>query len=186
MERNEKINAKKILFEAYKRLVPSAAYLAGSTAGFIASVAVFATWLLASARKKPSLSMEEEDKAIAGLRHDLAVEEARLRLLEKAREKALREGRDTEALDKAIEAEKEIIENMRSELALRELRLEALRRLQALGDKEALRQVTRLIEKIEKGKDFEEEQYRVLRELEDRWRRREIEITALREMLRHV
>ena len=43
-----------------------------------------------------------------------------------------------------------------------------------------------MVRRIEEGKGFEEQQLRVMKELEERWRRKEIEIGALKEVLRYA
>ena len=78
------------------------------------------------------------------------------------------------------------MENLRIELELRQLRLEALRRLKSIGDPKIIKAVEEMVEKIEKDKKFEDYQYKVLKELEERWKRKEIEINALREVLKHA
>jgi len=183
----EGLTTKKILEEAYKRLLPAAAYLISSSAGFAASVVVFTTWLIKTSRGKYKyFSIKEDDKVVAKLLNDIKEQEARIRLLEKAREKLAKEGGYTGSVDEIIKAEKNVLENLRIELEFRQLRLEALRRLKSIGDPKVMKAVEEMVEKIEKDEKFEEQQYMVLKELEEKWRRKEIEINALREVLKHV
>ena len=177
---------KRVLEEAYKRLVPAAAYLVSSKAGFIASVIVFTTWLIKHSRSRyGEFSIDEDDKVVAKLIEDIREQEARIRVLEKARER--RKGSlGSGVIDDVIEAEKGVLVNLITELELRQLRLEALRRLKAIGDPKLTKAVKEMVRKIEEGKGFEEEQLRVLKELEERWKRKEIEIAALKEVLRRA
>ena len=177
---------KKVLEEAYKRLIPAAAYLISSKAGFVASVVVFMTWLIKHSRSRyGEFSIEEDDKVVAKLIEDIRAQEAMIRLLEKAR-KAGRGSPGARVIDDVIEAEKAVLENLVTELELRQLRLEALRRLKAIGDPGVTKAVEELVRRIEEGKGFEEQQLRVMKELEERWRRKEIEIGALKEVLRYA
>lgn len=177
---------KKVFEEAYKRLVPAAAYLVSSKAGFIASVVVFTTWLIKHSKSRyGEFSIDEDDKVVAKLIEDIKEQEARIRVLEKARERG-RGSLGSRVIDDVIEAEKGVLENLITELELRQLRLEALRRLKAIGDPRVTKAVREMVKKIEEGKGFEEEQLRVMKELEERWRRKEIEIGALKEVLRRA
>jgi len=181
------VTGRKVLEEAYKRLLPASAYLISSTAGFAASVVVFTTWLIKSLKGKyKEFSIKEDDKIVAKLLKDIKEQEARVRLLEKSREKAVKEGKYVGTIEEVLNAERIVLDNLRIELELRQLRLEALRRLRAIGDVRLMAEVERMVDKIEKGKGFEEEELKVLKDLEERWRRKEIQITALREVLKHA
>ena len=183
----EGLTGRRVLEEAYKRLLPASAYLISSTAGFAASIVVFTTWLIKSLKGRyREFSIKEDDKVVAKLLKDIKEQEARVKLLEKTREKAVKEGKYVGTIEEVLNAEKAVLDNLRIELELRQLRLEALRRLRAIGDPRLMAEVERMVEKIERGKGFEEEELRVLKDLEERWRRKEIQITALREVLRRA
>ena len=176
--------ARKTLEEAYKRLLPATAYLFGTSTGFAASVAVFTTWVLKNLYKnRKGARLEEDEREIARLLSRIKEQEARIRLLEKAREKLLAEGKPTTRVDEAIAVEKRVLEDLELELELRQLRAEALRKLQEVGDRRVLAEVRRLIEKIERGGELDEQEYRVLKALEEQWERRILEITVLRKVL---
>jgi len=182
----EESTIRKVMEEAYKRLIPAAAYLVSSKAGFLASVVVFTTWLIKHGRSRyGGFSIEEDDKVVARLLEDIRAQEARVRLLEKARERSAGSP-GSRVIDDVLEAEKAVLDNLVTELELRQLRLEALRRLKSIGDPRVTKAVKDLVRRIEEGKGFEEEQLRVMKELEERWRRKEIEVAALKEVLRYA
>jgi len=186
-EDSEELTGKKVLEEAFKRLLPALAYQISPAAGLATSVVVFTSWLIMSLKGGyKEFSIREDDKAVAKLLKDIKEQEARVKLLEKAREKRIKEGGYIDTIDEVLNAEKTVLDNLRIELELRQLRLEALRRLRAKGDLRLMAEVKRMVEKIEKGKGFEEEELKILKELEERWRRKEIQIAALREVLKHV
>ena len=187
IEAFERSTIRKILEEVYKKLLPITPNLISGVAGFAASIVVFTSWLIKTGHGRyRHFSIKEDDKVVAKLLNDIKEQEAKIRLLEKAREKLVKEGGYTGTIDEVIMAEKNVLENLRIELELRQLRLEALRRLESIGDPNIMKAVEKMVEKIEKGEEFEDQQYRVLRELEEKWRRKEIEINALREVLKYV
>ena len=176
------LSAKKVLEEAYKRLLPAIAYLYGPTAGFAASVTVFTTWLLAKLGRKPKeFTIAEDDKAVLLLLKRIREEEARIKALEESLRRA--EGVEREVIMKTLNAEKEILETLKTELELRQLRLEALRRLEILGSPKLVSEVRRLVRSIEEGRRLTDQQYKVLKELEERWKRRELEIHVMEQLL---
>jgi len=181
-------NIKKVLEEAYKRLIPALGYLISSKAGFIASVIVFTTWLIKNGRGRyKEFSIKEDEKVVVKLLKDIKEQKARIKLLEKTREHILGEDeRKASMLDEIIMVEKDILENLYTELELRQLRLEALRRLTSLGDPKLLEAVREMVRKIERNEKFEEHQYKILKQLEEKWRRKEIEINTLKEVLRYA
>lgn len=173
------------LEEAYKRLVPAVAHLISGKAGLAASTVVFVTWLLKN-RGSSGPSIEDDEAAVARLIEEIRSREARLAMLEKARSLALRRGQPTGTIDEVISAEKRILENLRYELELRQLRITAMRALERLGSPEAVQAVKKAIVDLERSRGPSEQQYRVLKSLEEKWKRREISIVAIRQLLSYM
>jgi len=181
------ISVRKLLEEAYMRLFPAIGYLISKEAVFLFSVVIFITWILTRSRYHyRGFSMEEDDIAIAKLLDDIKKQEAKLSLLEKARNELLSERKSTSSIDEIIEAEKNILENLYKELELRQLRVEAIRILSSMNDPNILKALEETVRRIEKSEKFNEQQYEILRELEEKWKRREIELNTLREILNSV
>ncbi len=54
-----------------------------------------------------------------------------------------------------------------------------------LGDEELYRKVLELLRDVESGKRFEDKQLEVLKMLEERWRRRQLETNILLQIVEH-
>jgi len=185
---NKTITLRELLREAFRTLFPSFGYLISSQAGFLCSFIVFITWILTHNREHYHhyFNIEEDEKALIVILDEIKKQEARLNLLEKARNKLSSEGKSLSTIDEVIKAEKNILENLYTEYKLRQLRIEAIRRLRAVGDPNILQMLNKIIKRIEKGEEFHEQQYEILKRLEDMWRRKEIEISMLSEILNSI
>jgi len=183
------ISFRGLLREAFSRLFPAFGSLINSRVGFLCSFIVFVTYVLTltrSSRPHRGFSMEEDERAIASLLDRINNLERRLNYLEVARNKAISEGRPSrtiDTLDEVIKAEKKTLENLQVELELRQLRMEAYRMLESIGNSNILNALKEMVKRIEEGETFEEQQHEILRSFKEIWRRREVEIVALRNML---
>ena len=185
MANTRQYDTREILMKAFERIVPSAAYLISSGLGFAASVAVFTTWVLSKVHGK-SLSIGEEvnaeEEALVDLSIRIDEKKRRIRVLEEELEKSSDEY-TRRMLEKALEAEKSVLESLVEEYELRQLRIMALNKIREYGGEKLYKQVMKLLEDIEKGKRFEDKQLEVMRMLEDMWRKRQLKTNAILQVL---
>lgn len=180
MNKGSESSVNEFLEEAYKRLLPAFGYLISAQAGFIASVIVLATWLIKKGSSRYGhISIEEDSKAIARLLKDIDRLEAEVSALRKA----LKRSKSRSVTESVLRSKESVLESLYEELELRQLRIEALRRLESIGDKKLIKEVMELVKRIEEGKEFEEKQLKIFKKFEDLWRKRQIEINTLRSIL---
>lgn len=180
------LNAKEALKKAFERLFPAAAYLISAQAGFAASAAVFATWILARVKNVKTLkeAISDEQLILVDLSVKIDEKKRRIKLLE---EELARTNDEVtrRILEQTLESEKKVLETLVEEYELHQLRVIALNRLRDLGDQKLYEKVWKLLKDIEKGKRFEEKQLEVLKMLEDKWRSRQLKTNVILQILSH-
>ena len=170
-------SVKEILRKTFERMVPATlSYIAGTHAGYAASVLIFTTWMLAKMRKRID-PIEKEETLLIDLSKKIEQQESKVRMLRQA----LKPG-DVVA-ESALKIEEEILEKLKEEYKLAQLRILAYRKLLKSGNKELLKQVEKMIDKMKKGKDFTSEQLKVLNQLEREWQSKAIEESVLLRIL---
>ncbi len=174
---------REILWEAYKRLVPAAAYLVSAKAGFAASAWVFLTWLAYKMGRggggKTRLEMSEE-KLI-----EIRMEINRVRRLIDIKKRVLGEvdeiGR--EAIAREIEILEKELERLTELYRVESTRYLAWRIIEKTGDERLITYLRRFEEKLEKGEPPSGEELMVLQRLEEHRRRGELKEVVLERML---
>ncbi len=177
------LSSREVLEKAYERLLPAFAYLHGSTAGLAASIVVFTTWLIKRLNPTSRVAdlIERDEEQLLALEKQIEELEARISILEGLLSRASSE-RERSRLERSLKLHREELERLDEEKELLELRLLAVKKLRSIGEDQLIREVNKIIEKIEKGR-LTEVQYEVLALLEERWRRRQISIEALRRIV---
>jgi len=180
------VGVREVLRKAYERLIPAIGYLVSPQAGFAASVAVFTTWLLSRVRGVKTLgeAIEDEESVLIDLSMRIDEVSERVSRLENELSKLTDETR-REVLTKVLQSEKQVLEKLKEEYELHQLRILALRRVKELGGDEVFSKLWKLLKKIEKGKDIEEDQLRLMEELTERWRRRQLKLTILKQVIEY-
>ncbi|OYT53048.1 MAG: hypothetical protein B6U76_09025 [Desulfurococcales archaeon ex4484_217_2] len=181
--RDRLLNAKSVLEEAYKRMLPALGYLINPQVGFAASVFVLTTWLLGKALRGKGFSVEEEEEIIVELDKKIEEKKGKISFLRKALEKA-KTSIEKERLRRNIALEEEVLSSLQEEYDLHLLRIEAANKLRELGEARILSKLEKLITKIEKGKEAFKEQYEVVKMLEEKWKSRILEKNILLKILK--
>ncbi len=162
--------AKAVLTTVAKKAIPSAASMA---AGPLAGIAVGALIVAATKIYEHRQKMSREGIELRGDERDIVlVNEELERLYERRRklEQALGRAppRRRRLIENTIAALDNRIEMLEEYYELLQLRIEAMRRLDALGGKKLVKEVEKIMDRIEKGKPIDKELYRVIKEAEER------------------
>ena len=179
-------NTRELLKKALERLAPPIAYLVSPQVGVAVSVAVFTTWLLSRVRRSRSVRDSLDDEKLVLVELSAKVDEKRRRIEVLENELARVSDESTRRMiEHAIEMERAALQSLVEEYELRQLRVAALSRLRDLGDEELYRKVLELLRDVERGKRFEDKQLEVLKMLEEKWRRKQLETSILLQILEH-
>jgi len=176
--------ARGLLWKAWEKLFPAAAYLYGAQAGFAASVVVFTTYMLRKARGRKARSIEEmlEEDERRAIR--LSREIKRLRGELEYLRKAAQRYPENKSIQLSIKVNEDQLRSLERELDLVSLRIIAVRKLLFLGDTGLLQSVEEVVEKIYSGR-LEESQYLVLREMQSKLDSKELDLVALRKIVEY-
>ncbi len=180
------VGIKEVLRKAYERLIPAIGYLVSPQAGFAASVAVFTTWLLTKIKGAKTLgeAIEDEESILIDLSVRIDEQKAKVAKLKEELSKVSDET-TREVMSKVLESEEQVLEKLKEEYELHQLRILALRKVRELSGDEVFKRLWKLLKKIEKGKEFEEEQLRLMEELSERWRSRQLKLSILRQVIEY-
>jgi len=177
------LDAKSVLEEAYKRMLPALGYLINPQVGFAASVFVLTTWLLGKALRGKGFSVEEEEEIIVELDKKIEEKKGKISFLRKALEKA-KTSIEKERLRRNIALEEEVLSSLQEEYDLHLLRIEAINKLRELGELELLSKIEKMIMKLRKGKEAFKEQYEIVKMLEEKWKSKVLEKNILLKILK--
>ena len=183
---NQILDAKELLKKAFERLVPATAYLISSQAGFAASAAVFATWVLSKVKKAKTLkeAISDEQLVLVDLSAKIDEKKRRIKTLEEELAKA-KDELTRRMIEHTIEVEKNALESLMEEYELHQLRIIALNKLRDLGDKKLYEKVWKLLKDIEEGRKFEDKQLEVMKMLEDKWKKRQLKTNVILQILNY-
>ncbi len=185
-QESQGINAREFLKKVFERLAPPIAYLVNPQVGIAISVAVFATWLLSRIGKSGRVRDNLDDEKLVLVELSAKIDEKRRRIEVLENELARVSDETTRRMiEHAIKMERTALQSLMEEYELRQLRVAALSRLRDLGDEELYRKVLELLRDVESGKRFEDKQLEVLKMLEERWRRRQLETSILLQIVEH-
>jgi len=178
---------REILEEAYKRLIPAAAYLVSPAAGFAATTWIFFTWLLSrsrewSSRGRDLLSVSED--RLVELRYEIDRVRRMIGVKRRALERTDDLGRD--ALEREISVLEEELKRLEELYGIETLRYLAWRVIERTGDRRLIDYLRRFEEKLGRGEIPSKEQLEILRRLEEYRRRGELRETVIRRMLESI
>ena len=171
------LDLKEVAWKIYEKITPNLGLtIAGPTGALAASVMVVSTWLLLKARgmlKSRGEGLDDERLMIVIYRE---LEEARRRL---------EEARSAGAPEEAVTALAARVRWLEEQYELVQVRIAARDSLRSIAGEEAVKRLDTLVERLERGDEKAlGELADLLRQVESLWRAREIEVEALRRLLR--
>jgi len=181
---SDSLDSKTLLEKAYERFLPALGYLHSSIAGFAASVTVFVTWVLRrgmSESERVSLNIEKDADKIVELEKKLRELEMKKKYLSEALKENIPEfkKRIAEATLRQIETQ---VESIQEEIELLSMRILAIQKLLELKEIGILKKIEKAVNELEKGK-ADKEAYKILQQLEYKWRNKELTKTVIERIL---
>jgi len=160
--------------ELIRRIAPSLISYINPTAGLAATVLLYTTWILSKNYKKAGIENIKAlpiEERLLNLRREIENKERMIRF----KEKALSESNlaDRETLEYEIELLKRYLENLKKLYKLESLKYIAWKSLNDTGDERIIKEFNKIMEKIERGENFDGEIVRIMEKLEE-LRKREI------------
>jgi Ran GTPase-activating protein (RanGAP) involved in mRNA processing and transport len=122
-----------------------------------------------------SWSVEEDEDRLVRLWKTIREQEVKLEILKKA-------SGGGGVAERVVKVEEEVLERLREEYELLQLRLISYKRIESLGDDKLKKLVARFLSGLEKGENVTSEQHKILKRLEELWRREAMELSVLEKM----
>ena len=171
------IDLKEVAWKLYEKLTPNIGLaVAGPTGALAASTLVVATWLLAKVRRSLGARSWEGGSD----------EEELVRVYVELREaeRSYREAREAGAPEEVVKALEHKVRWLREEYELIQVRIAAKEALEAIAGRDAVERLEDAVRRLERGEEKAMgEVHDVLREVEDLWRRRELEAVMLKRLI---
>ncbi|MCE4610768.1 MAG: hypothetical protein F7B17_02210 [Desulfurococcales archaeon] len=170
------IDFKEVAWKLYEKLTPNIGLaIAGPTGALAASTLVVATWLLAKLRRSMGAKAGEFNDEEELVRVYMELREA---------ERSYREAREAGAPEEVVKALEHKVRWLREEYELIQVRIAAKEALEAIAGREAVERLEDAVRRLERGEEKAMgEVHDVLREVEDLWRRRELEAVMLKRLI---
>ena len=170
------IDLKEVAWKLYEKLTPNIGLaIAGPTGALAASTLVVATWLLAKVRRSLGAKAGEFSDEEELVRVYMELREA---------ERSYREAKEAGAPKEVVKALEHKVRWLREEYELIQVRIAAKEALEAIAGREAVERLEDAVRRLERGEEKAMgEVHDVLREVEDLWRRRELEAVMLKRLI---
>jgi len=161
-----------IAMAVYDKIAPALGQASNPAIAAAASAFTLATWLLLRRGRPAGGRLDEERELVR-----LYVEIQRSRRM-------LEESRGAGAPEEAVKALEDKLRWLEEEYNLLQVRIAARDSLEALGGRGLVERLDRVLEGLDRGgEEGMKGLFEVLREVEERWRRRQLEAQALRRLL---